>query len=98
MNVSKRLDSLPGKVDKQEQYSKRNCLLLHGIPGNKNEKTDDWCVATINEHLELWITETDIERTHRIGIPRDAGQKSRPIIVKFVRYNDGKSVFYRKRN
>ena len=47
MNISKRLDSLSGLVDKQEQYSKRNCLSLHGIPENKNEKTDDLCLATI---------------------------------------------------
>ena len=43
------------------------------------------------------ITEADIERTHRIGKPRDSGQKSRPIIVKFVRYNDRKNVFNRKK-
>ena len=75
----------------------RNCLLLHGIPENKNEKTDDLSLATINEHLELEITEVDIERTHRIGKPREVGQKSRPIIVKFVRYNDRKNVFNRKK-
>ena len=70
---------------KQEQYSRRDCLLLYGIPENKNEKTDDLCFAIINEHLELSITEADIERTHRT-------EKSRPIIVKFVRYNDRKKV------
>ena len=42
------------------------------------------------------ITEADIERTHRIGKLRDPGQKSRLIIVKFVRYNDRKNVFNRK--
>ena len=36
----------------------------------------------INEHLELSITEADIERTHRTGRPKDAGQESRP--VRFV--------------
>ena len=51
------------------------------------------CYYTI--HFELVITEVDIERTHRIGKPRDVGQKSRPIIVKFVRYNDRKNVFNR---
>ena len=61
-----------------------------------NEKTDDLCLATISEHLELAITEVDIKHTHRIGKPRDVGQKSRPIIVKFVRYNDRKNVFNRK--
>ena len=42
------------------------------------------------------ITEAGIERTHRIGKLRDSGQKLRPIIVKFVRYNDRKNVFNRK--
>ena len=69
INVSKRVDSLSGQVDKQEQYSRRNCLLLHGIPRNNNEKTDDLCLAAMNDHLELSITEADIERTHRIGKP-----------------------------
>ena len=95
--MSKRVDSLSGQVDKQEQYSGRNYLLLHGVPEDKNEKTDYFCIATINEHLELSITEADIERTHRIGKPGDAGQKSRPIIVKFGKYNDRKNVFNRKK-
>ena len=95
--MAKRVDSLSGQVDKQEQYLRRHCLLLHGISDNKNEKTDDLCFATINEHLELSITEADIERTHRIGKPRDADQKSRPIIVKFVRYSDRKNVFNGKK-
>ena len=70
--------------------------MIHGIPENKNEKTDDLCLTTTNEHLDLEITEI-IERTHTIGKPRDVGQKSRPIIVKFVRYNDRKNVFNRKK-
>ena len=46
--MSKRVDSLSSQVEKQEQYSRHNCLLLHGIPENKNEKTDDLYLATIN--------------------------------------------------
>ena len=95
--MSKGVDSLSGQVGKQEQYSRRNCLLLHGIPDNKNEKTEDLYLATINEHLELSITEADFECTHRMGKSRDAGQKSRLIIVKFVRHNDRKNVFNRKK-
>ena len=97
INMSKRVDSLSGQVDRQEQYSRRNCLFLHGIPENKNEKTDDLCLATINQHFGFSINKADIESTHRIGKPRDSGQKSRPIIVKFVRYNDRKNVFNRKK-
>ena len=95
-NMSKWVDSLSSQVDKQEQYSRHNCLLLHDIPENKNETIDDLCLTTINEHLDLAITEVDIERTHRIGKPRDVDQKPRPI-VKFVRYNDRKNVFNRKK-
>lgn len=75
---------------------KRNYLLLHGIPENTNEKTYYLCLTTMNEHLELSITETDIECRHGIGKPRDSGQNSRPITVKFVSY-DRKNVFNRKR-
>ena len=96
--MSKRVDSISGQVDKQEEYSRCNCLLLHGIPENKNEKTDDLCLAAINEQLELSVTEANIEPTHRIGKPTDASQKSRSMIVKFVRYNDRKNVFNRKKN
>ena len=49
INMSKRVDSLSGQVEKQEQYSRRSCLLLHDIPENQNEKTDDWSIATIIE-------------------------------------------------
>ena len=96
-NMSKRVDSLSSQVDKHEQHSRRNFLLLHGIPENENEKTDDLCLANISENLELAITEVDIERTHRTGKPRDVGQKSKLIIVKFVKYNDRKNVFNRKK-
>ena len=91
-SMSKLVGSLSSRVDKQEQYSWCNRLLLHGIPENKNEKNDNLCLATINEHLELVITKADIERTYIIGKPRDVGQKSRPTIVKFVRYSDRKNV------
>ena len=92
----KRVDSLSGQVDKQEQYWRCNCL-LHDIPEKKNGKTDDLCLAMINEHIELSITEADTEHTHRIGKLRDDCQKWRPIIVKFFRYNDRKNIFNRKK-
>ena len=42
--------------------------------GNRNKALAiKKCLATMNEHLELAITEVDIELTHRIGKPRDVG-------------------------
>ena len=51
----------------------------------------------MSRYLELAITEVDIEPTRRIGKLRDIGQKSRPMIVKFVTYYDRKNVYNREK-
>ena len=43
---------------------------------------------TINNDLEIDLTEIAIDRTHRIGDPKKKKKKVWPIIVKFVRYYD----------
>ena len=35
-DMSATIESLKGCLDRQEQYSKRNCLLIHGLPESKN--------------------------------------------------------------
>ena len=72
-------------------------MLLHGIPEKKQENTDELCIKAINEHLDLDINDRDIDRTHRIGNPRNADEKPRPIIIKLVRYNDRKKIFDSKK-
>ena len=42
--LTQKVDDLSESVEKQEQYSRRNCLLLHGIP-EKNEKILMSCVS-----------------------------------------------------
>ena len=99
-NVSRsrrKVDDLSAAVEKQEQYSKHNCLLLHGIPEKKQENTDKLCIKVINEHLDLAINNRDIDRTHCIGNPRNAGEKPRTIIIKLVRYNERKKIFDSKK-
>ena len=31
-DISATIESLKGSLDRQEQYSRRNCLLIHGLP------------------------------------------------------------------
>ena len=38
INIQKRIDSLSGQVEKQEQYTRHNCLSLHGILENRMKK------------------------------------------------------------
>lgn len=69
-----------------QQYSRRNCVLLTGIPENKDEDTDKLVKDLCADKLSVPLDDTDIDRSHRVGKPK-AGVRARPIIVKFTRYN-----------
>lgn len=90
-DISDRLDDL-------EQYSRRNCLLLHGVREDDDENTDEIILSTIATEIGINITEQDIDRTHRLGRPNRRDGKPRPIIVKFSRYNVRNKVYQYKRN
>ena len=96
--LTQKVDDLSEPEEQQEQCSRHNCLLLHGIPEKKQENTDELCIKAINEHVDLDINHRDIDKTHRIGNPRNADEKPRPIIIKLVRYNDRKKIFDSKKN
>ena len=91
--MNERIEELENKIDRQEQYSRRNCILIHGIAENKEENTDQQAIDFINENLDIKIDEIDIDRSHRIGRYDKTKKKARPIIVKFARYNVRGRVF-----
>ena len=93
-NLTEHVKDLKQKVDRQEQYSRRNCLLIHGIKEEKDENTDNVVIKFIQDDLQEEINIEDLDRTHRIGKVNNG--KSRPIIVKFPRYNVRKKVFHNK--
>ena len=95
--MNERIEELENKIDRQEQYSRRNCILIHGIAENKEENTDQQAIDFINENLDIKIDETDIDRSHRIGRYDKTKKKARSIIVKFARYNVSGRVFRKKR-
>ena len=88
--MAQRTDKLENLVDRREECSRRNCLLVYGLWTLRN--TDDLVLKTINDRLDLDIAENEIDRSHRIGRKKD-GQRPRPIIVKLTRYNTRKKVF-----
>ena len=47
--------------------------------------------------MNIEIAPNDIERSHRNGQSRQPGEKPRPIIVKFVRYNHCNIIFGNKK-
>ena len=54
------------KMERQEQYFRRNCILIHGIKEEKNESTDDRVLKLFREKLNEDVLLVDLDRTHRI--------------------------------
>ena len=94
--MNERIEKLENKIHLQEQYSRRNCTLIHEVAENKDEDTDQQAIDFINENLDIKIDEVDIDRSHRIGRYDKTRKKARPIIVKFARYNVRVRVFREK--
>ena len=76
------------KCDDNEQYSRRNCLRIHGIESKKNEKIDDLRqkVKECYESVQVPFAQEDIDRAHRIGMEyaeKNSGKEVKSITVKF---------------
>ena len=93
--------------DAQEQYSRRNCLLVHDIPEDQKSTTEA-VLSMCNNNLGLKLTSSDIDRSHRLGYRSDkptasaatgrsTPDKPRPIIVKLRDYETRRSIFSAKR-
>ena len=78
--------NLEKKSDDQEQYSRRNCLLIHGWTETKTEDTDEMVLDVVNNKLNIEMSQISIDRSHRLGKQRGPGQKPRATIVKFTHY------------
>lgn len=86
-----RVELLEAKVDAAEQYSRRNCLRIAGVPENQSENTDVY-VIDLTRAIDAEVTLDDIERSHRVGKRRDSG-RPRDIIVKFSSYRTRRKVY-----
>ena len=53
--MNKKVENFEKEMNKHEHYSRRNCLLVHGI------------VKTISTKMYIEISPADLDRTHRIG-------------------------------
>ena len=71
--------------------------IIHGITETPDENTDDISLCTVNEHLELELTEKELDRTHRMGNQESGNKRPKPIIVKFASYNTRGKVFVNKK-
>ena len=85
------------KMDDAEQYSRRACLRIYGIPSQQNEAVGD-CVKKVLElfkEINVTVTEEQIDRAHRIGrkTQEKDGSCSQAIIVKFCSWKERTAVY-----
>ena len=92
-SVGEKPNSFTEQVDWQEQCSRLNCLLIHGITEGNQENTDDLALEIFREKLDIELTQRDLDRTHRIGKNDKRSNRPRPVIVRFILYSDRKKVF-----
>ena len=95
------LNSVRLAADRNEQKSRTQCLLIHGVDEKEGENTDELCLNIINQDVKVDITMADIARSHRVGPkkPHSTRQtKSRAIIVRFMSIRKRMEVFYNKKN
>ena len=76
-DLSNNNKALSDEVDALEQYSRRNCLLLHGVPESSKDTTEA-AITVFKDNLQLNITNELIDRSHRLGQPPAATDSDRP--------------------
>lgn len=77
--------TLTKQMDNLEQYSRRNCVRVSGVEETGQENTDQIILDIAANRLGITLNITDIDRSHRIGHPRNT-TSTRAIIVKFTSY------------
>lgn len=82
--LKKTVNSLVQQVDTNEQHSRSECLLIHGIDENDKEtptQSKEIFAKKVSQYLGINMDVNCIKRAHRLGKKRTNG-KPRPIIVR----------------
>lgn len=95
-NLKKKVCELEDRIDDMEQYSRRNCLEMQGIPEEDGENVLN-IVKDVGRALSMEITDSMIDTCHRLGQKKE-GKGPRGIIVKFVRRLDREVLLKKRRD
>ena len=52
--------NVENQLDRQEEYSRRNCILIYGIIETQDENNDGISLRTKNKHLEVRVVLTEL--------------------------------------
>ena len=86
------------RYEENEQYGRRFCVTITGIPSQKNESAKNVrdSVKSIIEQSSCYILDIALDCAHRIGKYDPSGKNVRPVIVKFTTFRH-REMFYQAR-
>ena len=106
----KKFSEMQEEFEKLAQYSRRNCLIIHGIEMKSGENTNEVCKNFFETSVGIKINSHDIDRSHRLGTftttlsasktsrPNHVmNPKPKPIIIKFTRQDIKSEIYLAKR-
>lgn len=96
--LKQKVKTLEEAIDSADQYSRRNCLRITGIPATENESTDE-IVINLARDIGVPLEIHDIDRSHRLGrqaFGNEPSPRPRDIVVKFSTYRM-RAKFYKAR-
>ncbi|GFR60234.1 SH3 domain protein, partial [Elysia marginata] len=95
--LQKRLKTLEDKMDDVEARSRRNNILVHGLPPDNEQETWIDCEKVvrkmINNHLEIDDARIQIDRAHRLRSNNGTGA----INVRITHYKDKENIMKNKK-
>ena len=96
------------EFEKLSQYSRCNCLIIHGIKTENGLSTNEVCKKFFQTNLGIKVSDYEINRCHRLGkttgnASHDENTSTRkikpqPIIVKFCRHDTKTHIYFAKKN
>lgn len=60
-DMSATVESLKDSLDREDQHSRRNWLLIHGLPESRNKNTDELVIDIIKEKLKEETKKSEID-------------------------------------
>ena len=53
LGLTEKVGKLSFLVDREEQYSRRNCIFIHGVKENQNEDTDEVVINKTKSEMDV---------------------------------------------
>lgn len=95
-SLKKQLKQQSYQLDRMEQYTRRDNVIIKGVSYSDNENTND-IVMKLASDAGVELSKDDISTSHRLGVTRDNSKPS-PIIVRLSKRDKKIELMKKKKN